>query len=196
MNCSYLFLAPGFEEIEALTPVDVLRRSGMTVKTVSITNSREVVGAHGVTVKADALFGELSYDDAQWLILPGGMPGASNLAEFQPLNSLLTAHARRGGDIAAICAAPAVVLAPLGILDNRPATCYPGFDAQLGAADYTHGCIAIADNGKHHIVTANGPATALAFALTIVELTLGRDASVQTGAAMLLYPQAEEFNFG
>ena len=86
---SYVFLADGFEEVEALTPVDVLRRGECTVVTVSVTGRREVTGSHGIPVVADALFEDLSFDDAQWLILPGGMPGAKSLYEFEPLQELL-----------------------------------------------------------------------------------------------------------
>ncbi|MDE5658250.1 MAG: DJ-1/PfpI family protein, partial [Muribaculaceae bacterium] len=85
MNRSFLFLAPGFEEIEALTVVDVMRRAGMDVKTVSIIPDLMVTGAHGVTVKADALFSETEFDNIEWLIVPGGLPGSSNLAEYAPL---------------------------------------------------------------------------------------------------------------
>ena len=127
MKSSYLFLAPGFEEVEALTPVDVMRRAGIDVKTVSVTASRDVEGAHGVTVKADMTFDEADFSDCDWLVLPGGMPGATNLYECKPLCSLLLKHNAEGGHIAAICASPAVVLGGLGLLDGKEATCYPGF---------------------------------------------------------------------
>jgi len=103
MNTSYIFLAPGFEEIEALTVLDVMRRAGMDVKTVSITDERNVAGAHGVTVTADLLYSETDFITPEWLILPGGMPGATNLSEFAPLNTLLVNQAK-SGKIAAICA--------------------------------------------------------------------------------------------
>ena len=89
MKESFLFLADGFEEVEALTPVDVLRRAGMPVRTVSITSSQLVTGAHGVTVKADAIYDPALFSDPAWLILPGGMPGATNLHDFSPLIGLL-----------------------------------------------------------------------------------------------------------
>ena len=116
MKPSYVFLAEGFEEIEALTVVDVLRRAGMEVRTVSITPLRNVRGAHGIEVVVDDVFAEAELSGAEWLICPGGLPGASNLAAFEPLCDALKAH-RRG--IAAICAAPAVVLAPLGLVDGH-----------------------------------------------------------------------------
>ena len=110
MQRSFIFLAEGFEEIEAPTVVDVMRRAGMDIKTVSIGADRKVAGAHGITVEADLLFKEADFDHSEWLILPGGMPGATNLHEFTALGDLLKVHK---GKIAAICAAPAVVLAPL-----------------------------------------------------------------------------------
>ena len=113
MKQSYLFLADGFEEIEALTTVDVMRRAGMPVVTVSITSSAMVTGAHQVAVKADALIANVDLGHAEWLICPGGMPGASNLAACEPLNQALKAQAQAGGKVAAICASPAVVLGPL-----------------------------------------------------------------------------------
>ncbi len=115
MHRSYIFLAEGFEEIEALTVVDVMRRAGMDVKTVAITSERVVTGAHGIPVTADLLFKEADFGGSEWLILPGGMPGSTNLAADEALCDLLKVHK---GKIAAICAAPGVVLAPLGLLEG------------------------------------------------------------------------------
>ncbi len=116
MQRSFIFLAEGFEEIEAPTVVDVMRRAGMDIKTVSIGADRKVAGAHGITVEADLLFKEADFDHSEWLILPGGMPGATNLHEFTALGDLLKVHK---GKIAAICAAPAVVLAPLAYFEAK-----------------------------------------------------------------------------
>ena len=101
MNTSYIFLAEGFEEVEALTVVDVLRRAGVDIKTVSITPLRNVRGSHGIEVNVDCLFDETDFSDADWLICPGGLPGSTNLAAYAPLCELLKKH-RHG--IAAICA--------------------------------------------------------------------------------------------
>ena len=110
MNETFVFLADGFEEIEALTVIDILRRAEMNVKTVSITSSLQVKGAHGVTVTADVLYDNTIFNNPEWLVLPGGMPGATNLYEFAPLQGLLRRQAEsENGRIAAICAAPAVV---------------------------------------------------------------------------------------
>lgn len=182
MNTSYVFLAEGFEEIEALTVVDVLRRAGMDVKTVSVTPLRNVRGAHGIEVVVDELFQECGFEKAEWLICPGGLPGASNLAACEPLCELLKGH-RKG--IAAICAAPAVVLAPLGLVEGKPVTCYPGFEkaCKIGGGDVHTGVAVVAAND---FITAAGPATALPFALEIVKQTLGTEVADELAAGMLV----------
>ena len=181
MKPSYVFLAEGFEEIEALTVVDVLRRAGMEVRTVSITPLRNVRGAHGIEVVVDDVFAEAELSGAEWLICPGGLPGASNLAAFEPLCDAHKAH-RRG--IAAICAAPAVVLAPLGLVDGRECTCYPGFEdaCSLAGGKVRPGARVVALDG---FITAAGPSTATQFALAIVAQTLGDDAAREVAAGML-----------
>lgn len=183
MKNSYLFLAPGFEEVEALTPVDVLRRAGIEVKTVSVTSSHSVEGAHGVSVKADMTFDEADFSDCDWLILPGGMPGATNLYDFKPLCSLLLKHNAEDGHIAAICAAPAVVLGELGLLDGQEATCYPGFESVAPQAIFQPRRVVVSGN----IVTANGPSSALVFALSIVAETKGDSEAKKVGEGMLFY---------
>lgn len=187
MKESFLFLAEGFEEIEALTAVDVLRRAGISVKTVSITSSLQVKGAHGVVVNADVLFDNTLFSSAEWLILPGGMPGATNLYEFAPLRGLLQRQSdSTNGRIAAICAAPAVVLGQLGLLKGKTATCYPGFEEMLVDAKVSEAPVVV--DGK--FVTANGPSTAMRWALTIVKETKGTDIAVQVANGMLLYPKS------
>ena len=125
MKSSYLFLAEGFEEVEALTVVDMMRRAGMEIRTVSITGNKTVTGSHHIPVTADMLLDEVPFAEAEWLILPGGMPGSKNLGGCAPLVSALKAHAAADKPVAAICAAP-FVLGVNGILENRAATCYPG----------------------------------------------------------------------
>lgn len=195
MKLSYLFLADGFEEIEALTCVDLLRRADIPVKTVSITNALQVTGAHGVTVNADLTYNDTTFDEAEWLILPGGMPGAANLYGFAPLCSLLKKHAAEEGKIAAICAAPAVVLGQLGLLNGKPATCYPGFEKYLENSDFT-GEPVVSDG---QFVLANGPANAMLWALAIIAATINQDASERIGSDLLFYPVRNEdtdFRFG
>lgn len=184
MRESYLFLAEGFEEIEALTPVDVLRRAGMPVKTVSITRSLQVTGAHGITVNADLHFDPAIFRNPEWLILPGGMPGASNLYEFAPLQGLLQAqYESADGRIAAICASPGVVLGQMGLLKGREATCYPGFEEMMKGAHPSDSRVTADDK----FVLGAGPALALRWSLAIVEQTLGREAADNVASGMLLY---------
>ncbi len=178
---TYLFLAEGFEEIEALTPVDLLRRAGIDIMTVAVGESRHVTGAHGVTIEADLLLDDEDMSDAEMLIAPGGMPGAKNLAESPKVCALFKAQAERGAYVAAICAAPAVLLAPLGILDGRKATCYPGFEAPLAANGATHveGERVVRDG---NVITSNGPSSAIPFALALIEaLRPGSAAGVAAG---------------
>lgn len=186
MSNSYVFLADGFEEVEALSVVDILRRGGMKVYTVSINDTTTVTGANGIVVKADCLYTDVrDFNDAEWLICPGGMPGSGNLAAFAPLCSLLKAHAADGGKIAAICAAPALVLAPLGLLKGKNATCYPGMEgpAKEAGADMTDSSVVVDDN----IVTGQGPAAAMTFALTILEEARGEEVAIQIGKGLLYY---------
>ena len=190
MNTSYIFLAPGFEEIEALTVLDVMRRAGMDVKTVSITDDYTVAGAHGAAVKADLLYDKTDFITPEWLIIPGGMPGARNLSEFAPLNTLLVNQAQ-SGKIAAIFAAPAVVLAPLGILDGKEATCYPGFEEGMPNAIRRDAPVIALDR----LITANGPSSALRFALAIVANSMGESVAQEVGSGMLFYPKRVNFYF-
>lgn len=187
MNESFLFLAEGFEEIEALTAVDVLRRAGIPVKTVSITSALQVKGAHGITVTADVLFDNTLFSSAEWLILPGGMPGATNLYNCAPLQGLLRRQAQSGkGRIAAICAAPAVVLGQMGLLEGRSATCYPGFENLLKGANAVSAPVTTDDK----FVLGNGPANALPWALAIVKEARGENMATQVANGMLLYPKS------
>lgn len=191
MKDSYLFLAEGFEEVEALTAVDLLRRAGIPVKTVSITSALQVKGAHGIMVTADLIFDNTLFTDAPWLILPGGMPGASNLYEFAPLNGVLINQKNsKSGRIAAICAAPAVVLAQLGLLKEVDATCYPGFEEMLAAGEANVKKDPVVVSGK--FVTGNGPANAMPWALRIIAETLGEDKANQVANGLLLYPRSRK----
>lgn len=189
MRESFLFLADGFEEIEALATVDILRRAGMPLRTVSITANRLVTGAHGVTVTADVIYDSALFSDPAWLILPGGMPGASNLHDFAPLIGLLKRQLESPkGRIAAICASPAVVLGSEGMLKGRMATCYPGFEDNLKGAEYIDRPVVSDDK----FVLGNGPAAAFNFALQIVQEELGEEKSVQVASGMLVYPSSED----
>lgn len=186
MKESYVFLADGFEEVEALTPVDVLRRAGVSVKTVSITSSLQVTGAHGVSVVADVIWNNSLFKDPKWLILPGGMPGASNLYEFAPLQGLLRQQFEsKEGRIAAICASPAVILGQLGLLKGRKATCYPGMEDLMEGAKPVDKRVTVDDK----FVLGNGPSSALPWALAILKEECGEVKSNNVANAMLLYPK-------
>ncbi|MDE6309510.1 MAG: DJ-1/PfpI family protein [Muribaculaceae bacterium] len=186
MKPSYIFLADGFEEIEALATIDLMRRAGMIVVPVSVTGSTTVTGANGIATVADILFEELPTDvEAEWLICPGGLPGASTLGSYQPLGKLIVDNLKAGkSKIAAICAAPAMVLYPLGILDGLTATCYPGCEAGLDRTTWdTSRRVVASDN----IITANGPSSAFPFALAIIANSLGEDTARQIGQGTLYY---------
>ena len=191
MKTSYVFLASGFEEIEALATVDVLRRGGMTVKTVSISGSKNVVGAHSIEVVADITLSEIDQDDIFWLILPGGMPGATNLHDCEDLRNLLIEHNDNGGKIAAICASPAVVLGQMGLLQGKEATCYPGFEKLCEGASMKDMRSVKCDN----FVTANGPSSTLNMAYAILLDTIGKQDADKVMQDMLLYPKQQVFFF-
>lgn len=184
MKTSYIFLAPGFEEIEAITPIDILRRAGMSVTVVAVSAAKEITGAHGISLVADIKIDDVQLGNADFMILPGGMPGATHLHENEKLNTLLKEHAANGGKIAAICASPAVVLAPLGLLDGLEATCYPGFEdacKQHGAKMLDRRVVM-----TPQIITANGPASAALFALSIVANAAG-DTKAEEISEQMLY---------
>lgn len=184
MRTSYLFLADGFEEIEAISPVDIMRRAGMKVWTVSITDKKEVKGAHGVVMTADMLISEIDTSDAEWLILPGGMPGATNLAACEPLTQMLQSHWFKGGKIAAICASPAVVLAPIGIMRGQDGTCYPTFKNDLIEGGTHYKDQRIVESGS--LLTANGPSSAMLFGFSIVSISRGKDEASSVASGMLV----------
>jgi 4-methyl-5(b-hydroxyethyl)-thiazole monophosphate biosynthesis len=163
MKKSFLFLANGFEECEAITPIDILRRGGVEVVTVSVTGTNEVTSAHNIAVVADKLFDECDFSGADMLILPGGMPGAQHLNEHDGLKQLITRLAAQNKWITAICAAP-LVLGGLGLLKGRKATCYPGFEDKLIGATYTAQPVEIDGN----IITGRGPGYAFNFGFTLL----------------------------
>jgi 4-methyl-5(b-hydroxyethyl)-thiazole monophosphate biosynthesis len=167
----YVHLADGFEEIEALTSVDLLRRVGVSVETVSIMGHLNVTGAHGIEVIADIVFEDADYDGCEMIVLPGGLPGANNLAEHEGLKQKLLSFANEGRRISALCASPSFVLAPLGIIDGRNATGYPGFNDNMGKALITSEDVVKDGN----IITSRGPATAMAFSLAIIEELCGKE---------------------
>lgn len=176
----YVHLANGFEEIEALTTVDVLRRAGMEVKTVSVTGDRTVMGTHGVPVTADMLYEEAAYEGCEMIVLPGGMPGAANLGNHEGLVSHIKCFADNGKKIAAICAAP-MILGACGVIDGKRATVYPGMEDTLTGAAATGDAVTVDGD----IITGKGPALAMEFALAIVEAVKGKAVADEVAADLL-----------
>ncbi|WP_294629209.1 DJ-1 family glyoxalase III [uncultured Bacteroides sp.] len=170
MATVYAFFADGFEEIEALATVDILRRVGLNVKIVSVTPGEIVVGAHDVSVLCDVNFENCDFSDAGLLFLPGGMPGAATLDGHEGLRKLLLAFAGEEKPVAAICAAP-MVLGKLGLLKGRKATCYPGFEQYLEGAE----CVKEHAVRDGNIITGMGPGAVTEFALAIVDLLAGKE---------------------
>jgi 4-methyl-5(b-hydroxyethyl)-thiazole monophosphate biosynthesis len=164
MKPLFLFLAPGFEEIEAVTTMDVLRRAQLNVTSVSLTGDLYVTGAHGIALVADVLYPEIDLSEAAMLILPGGMPGTNNLNVHEGLKHALKEHANADKPLAAICAAP-LILGQLGLLHGKEATCFPGYEKQLIGAHLSKK--SVVQDGV--IITANGPGAAARFALQIVQ---------------------------
>ncbi|MFI3306481.1 MAG: DJ-1 family glyoxalase III [Rikenellaceae bacterium] len=177
MKTSYIFLSDGFEEIEALSVVDILRRAEISIITLSMNDTLTVKSSHGVTVVADALFRGSDLSDGDYLILPGG---STKLNEYDDLKLLLRSHADRGGRIAAICAAP-MVLGGISLLDGKRATCYPGFEKYLVGATFVDEGVVV--DGA--IITANGPASSLKFAYTIVEQIVGAEVAATIRQQMI-----------
>ena len=158
-----IFLADGFEEIEALTVVDLLRRAGIEITTASIMGRKEVTGSHNITVVADALFEDIDFDTTDMLILPGGQPGTTNLYNFEPLKEKITEFDKKGKMLCAICAAP-TVFGKMGLLNGQKACCYPGCEVDLLGADVQ--TTPVTEDG--HFITSRGMGTAIEFGLAII----------------------------
>ncbi|MDR3129406.1 MAG: DJ-1/PfpI family protein [Tannerellaceae bacterium] len=179
MKKAYVFLAEGFEEIEAVGTIDILRRSGIETIIVSTCKDLQVTGNHSLTISADIFLNKIT--DADAFILPGGLPGADNLFNNVDLCQRLLTHHAQNKLIAAICAAP-FILGKLKLLKGRRATCYPGFEMQLEGATVTHVPVEV----DIPFITARGPAYVFPFALAIVEVLLGRSVADKTAQAALL----------
>lgn len=159
----YVHLADGFEEIEALAVVDILRRAGIDTRTVSVAGSRAVRGAHDITVTADLLFQEADYSNCEMIVLPGGMPGTVNLAGHDGLTEQLRSFAESGKWLAAICAAPSIP-GSMSLLAGRRATSYPGYENRMIGAEYSEERVVRDGN----FITSRGAGTAIEFALELV----------------------------
>lgn len=175
-----LFLAPGFEESEAIVTVDLLRRAGIAVTTAAIGPSTTVSGSHGIAVRADANAKDVPVAEYEMLILPGGIPGTPNLKASPQLCSTLTAQLAEGRRVAAICAAP-TILGGLGLLDGVQATCYPGLEDGLGNAVHQPG--PVVTDGL--ITTATGLGTVVPFALELIRLLESSEKAQQVASSVL-----------
>jgi 4-methyl-5(b-hydroxyethyl)-thiazole monophosphate biosynthesis len=168
----YVHFADGFEEIEALSTVDILRRAGEDVQMVSIMGRKNVTATHGVEVVCDILFEEADYENCDMIVFPGGMPGVTYLDEHEGIGEVVLDFAAKGKLIGAICAAP-LILYHKGLIDGKNIICFPDFNDQLTKANIdTSGALAIRDG---NIITSRGPATAMAFALELVKALLGEE---------------------
>ncbi len=167
-----IFFATGFEEIEALTVVDILRRAEESVEMVSITGERRVTSSHGVEVTADKVFSEVNFDETDVIVLPGGMPGTKNLEAFAPLMEQVDAFVKAGKLVTAICAAPSI-LGHRGHLKGKTACSFPTFEDHLEGADLKREPAVIDGN----IITGRGMGAAIPFGLAILEKLQGKDAA-------------------
>lgn len=165
----YMFLANGFEEIEALCPLDLMRRANIDVTTVGI-GAKEITGAHGITVTADVTDETLTVNDLDMVFLPGGMPGTLGLAASDVVKSTVNTAVSQGAFVAAICAAPSI-LGDMGLLRGKNAVCYPGFEDRLAGATIPQAKVVLDGN----ILTAKGMGAALEMGLKIVELFRGTE---------------------
>lgn len=169
-----VFFATGFEEIEALTVVDILRREKMDVDMVSITEEKKVTGSHKITVEMDKTLDEVDFAQTDMIVLPGGMPGTKNLEACAPLMEQVDTFFAKGKYIAAICAAPSI-FGHRGILKGKAACCYPGWESHLEGADVKMDAVAV----DGHVITSRGMGTAVPFGLAIIEQLVGKEAAMQ-----------------
>lgn len=170
MSKVYVFFAEGFEEIEALTVVDMLRRVKIETVMVSVGTDKTVMGAHNIPVVTDGLFAEFSYEDGAMAVLPGGMPGTNHLMVHEELKKLLLSYHEAKKYLAAICAAPSV-LGMNGLLEGRHATCYPGFEDKLLGAKVLPDAVVM--DGT--IITSRGMGTAISFGAALVSVLAGEE---------------------
>lgn len=165
-----VFFANGFEEIEALTVVDILRRADIDVDMVSISEEKKATGSHRITVETDKVFNEVDFDKTDMIVLPGGLPGTTNLEAFEPLMKQVDAFYENGKYIAAICAAPSI-FAHRGMLTGKAACVNPGFESHLECADLKKEAVVVTDR----IITSRAMGTAVPFALAILEQFAGKE---------------------
>lgn len=174
-------MADGFEEIEAISIIDVLRRADLDVIVISVTGKLEVTGAHHLKILADKLFEQVNYDEVMMIVLPGGMPGASNLDAHEGLKAQIVKFNNENKPLAAICAAP-LVYGNLGIMEGKQAVCYPGFENYLKGAQMLN--TPVAESGN--VITGRGPGAAIQFALKLVEKLVSAEKAELLASQMLV----------
>ena len=179
----YIFLADGFEDIEGLTVVDLMRRAGIDIETVSIKESNEITTSHGIMMKTDRVFTGTDFSDADMLVLPGGMPGTKYLGEYQPLCDLLRDFYGKSGKVAAICAAPSI-FGHRGILQGKRACSYPCFEDHLEGAAVTAGPVEIDGN----VITSRGMGTSIPFGLAIAGVFCGQNKADACAHSIVFQP--------
>lgn len=182
MKKVYLFLATGFQETEAVACVTICRRTKIDIQTVSVMRTYMVESASGMMIKADKLLDECDFSDADMLVMPGGVPGSTNLRDCKPLQDVIMKHYKAGKALAAICGGP-IVYGSLGILSGVNVTCYPGFEKELIGAIPTGKPIEI--DGR--FITGHGPGTSLNFGFAIVEYLMGKD-EVERIKTQMMWP--------
>lgn len=175
-----VFLATGFEECEALLVVDICRRAGLDLKTVSVTGEKAVTSSHKVTVMADLLLQEVDFEELDMIVLPGGMPGTKNLEACGPLMEQVDAFYEKGKCISAICAAPSI-FGHKGFLKGRNAASYPEFESHLEGAEVSRNSVEVSD----HVTTSRGLGTAIDFGLAIVERYKGKEEAERIAKAIV-----------
>ena len=180
-----VFLAQGFEEIEALTVVDLARRAGIDTRMVSISDERRIVGSHEIAVEADACIADTDFAALDMIVLPGGMPGTTNLEACDALCAQVRAFLENGKRVSAICAAPGI-LGRMGLLDGKTAVCYPSVEPDLKGAAIPQKEVAVDGN----LITSRGMGTAITFALAIVEALCGEEKAKALGENIVyeVYP--------
>lgn len=177
----YAFLAEGFEEIEALTVVDIIRRAGINMITVSVTEEKAVKGSHNITVMADRTVDEIDFSEGELIFLPGGIPGTPNLEKCEKLISAILEYNKNGKRLAAVCAAPSIY-GKLGLLKGKKATCFPGFEEELKGAELVADRVVTDGN----ITTSRGMGTTMDLGLEIVRLYKG-DAEAESLGKKIQY---------
>lgn len=180
MSKVYTFFATGYEEVEALTVVDLLRRAGVEVNMVSVTDEKNVTGSHGISINMDSKFDDNDYSDGDLFFLPGGMPGTKNLLAHKGLCGLLRDKAEEGKRLAAVCAAPSVY-GQLGLLKGRRATCYLGFEEQLIGAE----CVTDSVVTDGNITTSRGMGTSIDLGLELITLLCDADKAMTIGKGII-----------